>query len=84
MTIITIVSGKRIRIKRKRPGPKPLPLAMKRRSVNISLSPYWHERGKGMAAVDGVSFWALWKNWWYMQIRCAMNWVKQIIGAKKL
>jgi hypothetical protein len=81
VTIITTVSGKRIRIKRQKSGPKPLPLTVKKRHVNISLSPYWHERGKALAAAEDMSFSAFWKDWWYMLIRCVTNQVNIIVGT---
>ncbi|MCI0554458.1 MAG: hypothetical protein L0287_26215, partial [Anaerolineae bacterium] len=37
MTIITTVSGKRIRLWRKKSGPKPLPEGVKKRRINICL-----------------------------------------------
>ena len=56
MTIITAVSGKRIRLRRKKPGPKPLPEGVKKGRVNICLSPHWHKVGKGNAAARRLSF----------------------------
>ena len=56
MTIITTVTGKRIRLRHKRPGPKPLPESVKKRRVNICLSPYWHQTGKDRAVARKLSF----------------------------
>ena len=56
MTIITTVSGKRIRLRHKKPGPKPLPEGVKKRRVNICLSPHWHEASKKKAAARRLSF----------------------------
>ncbi len=39
-----------------KPEPKLLPPELKKRRVNIALSPYWHEKGKQMAAEKGLSF----------------------------
>lgn len=54
-TMVTI-TGRVIRLTYKRPGPKPLPAGIKKRRVNVALSPYWHERGKEIAAEKGLSF----------------------------
>ncbi len=54
--IMKTVAGNTIRIKCQKPGPKPLPESMKKRRVNVALSPYWHERGKALAAASGKSF----------------------------
>jgi hypothetical protein len=56
MTIITTVTGKRIRLRHRKPGPKPLPEGVKKRRVNICLSPHWHEVGKDKAAARKLSF----------------------------
>ena len=50
MTIITTVSGKRIRLRPKKSGPKPLPEGVKKRRINICLSLHWHKVGKEKAA----------------------------------
>lgn len=56
MTIISIVTGKRIRLRRLKPGPKPLSEGVKKRRVNICLSPHWLEEGKEKAAARKLSF----------------------------
>ena len=49
------IDGRVVRLKRKNPGPKPLPPEVKRRPVNITLCPHWHDAGKQLAAMRGVS-----------------------------
>ena len=56
MTTITTVTGQRIQLKRAKPGPKPLPPEYKKRDVHIALRPFWHERGKALAAEKSMSF----------------------------
>jgi len=56
MTIITTVSGKRIRLRPKKSGPKPLPKGVKKCRINICLSPHWHKVGKKKAAAGRLSF----------------------------
>ena len=53
--MMVTVTGEHIRLRYKKPGPKPLPEGVKKRRVNICLSPHWHERGKAMAAANGMS-----------------------------
>jgi predicted DNA binding CopG/RHH family protein len=52
----TTISGKKIKLTYKKPRPKPLPKQIKKRRINISLSPYWHQVGKDAAAAAGLSF----------------------------
>jgi hypothetical protein len=56
MTIITTVSGKRIRLRPKKSGPKPLPEGVKKRRINICLSPNWHKVGKEKQPLEGYHF----------------------------
>jgi len=53
--VIITVNGHIIHRRQVKPGPKPLPPEIKRRRVNISLDPFWHERGKRLAAEKGIS-----------------------------
>ena len=46
---ITTTSDNTIRLNYKKPSPKLLPPELKRRRVNISLSPHWHQIGKELA-----------------------------------
>jgi hypothetical protein len=50
------ITGKIIRLRYKKPGPKPLPVELKKKRVNTTLSPYWHETGKKIAAQKNLSF----------------------------
>ena len=56
MTIITTITGKRIRLRRKKPGSKLLPEDVKKRRINICLSPHWHKVGKEKAVARNLSF----------------------------
>ena len=50
------INGHTIRLTYQKPGPKPLPPEIKKRRVNISLSPHWHQVGKDLAQKQGISF----------------------------
>ena len=54
--IMTTITRRVVRLQYKKPGPKPLPQHVKKRRVNISLSPYWHQVGKTAATTARLSF----------------------------
>ena len=56
MTILTTVTGQKIRLRRKKPGPKPLPKEAKKQRVSICLFPHWHKVGKERATTLNLSF----------------------------